>query len=439
MRQTSRVGRRWGTFGALGAIVLVLILAGTGLSGRSVVDGGSAIHSLDTLPAGRSGTSATWVSLSANNTPPPLAGFAAVYDPAIRGVLLFGGCLTGNLWNASCEPDGQTWTYVNGTWTELRLTTSPTARLLPQMAYDPTLGTVVLFGGSSGTDGYYLYNDTWEFSGTTWTRVPTPTAPYGGMWSQMAWDPAVSAIVLLDAGQNYDSGTALNTTWEFSAQKWVEVPTTSAPPPRGDPAMFWDNASAQFLTFGGFQCWDVDLCFNHDDTWSFEPSGAWVNITPDAPEPIARNQIAAAYDPGLGGPVIFGGHAGAAYYNSTWVFENGSWVNITAGDAPSIRAGASMVYDAATHQLLLFGGYYEVWASTYTYYNNLWVFEDLPALNTSTPLTAGLDVGLLLAGVGVGAAAVGVGAGGLIAWRTALRRAGEDILQEIRFAPGGRR
>jgi hypothetical protein len=154
--------------------------------------------------------------------------------------------------------------------------------------------------------------------------------------------------------------------------QWTELNTTHAPSPRGSASMFYDNASGQFLLFGGFSCWNQNACFNHNDTWSFLPSGTWVNITQGAPIPIARNQIAASYDPALDAPVIFGGHAGASFYNDTWAFVNDSWELVTDDSGPGDASGAGMVWDAATHQLLLYGGFLGVWNVSWTYFQGLY-------------------------------------------------------------------
>ena len=69
-----------------------------------------------------------------------------------------------------------------------------------------------------------------------------------------------------------------------------------------------------------------------------------------------------AFDPASNGSVLFGG-VGGSYYDyvelsTTWFLQNGTWENLTSAlrTAPSARNGASMVYDAHDHELLLFGG-----------------------------------------------------------------------------------
>jgi len=48
--------------------------------------------------------------------------------------------------------------------------TEESARYLSGVAYDERRAVLVLFGGGAA-DGSTLYNDTWEFDGTSWRRI----------------------------------------------------------------------------------------------------------------------------------------------------------------------------------------------------------------------------------------------------------------------------
>lgn len=94
-------------------------------------------------------------------------------------------------------------------------------------------------------------------------------------------------------------------------------------------------------------------------------SATWVNLTGSlASSPSPRMYPAMAFDPQLGGVLLFGGIAyhtllGAnATYNDSWLFANGTWSNITARypAPPSARWAATLVWDPLDHYMLLFGG-----------------------------------------------------------------------------------
>lgn len=79
------------------------------------------------------------------------------------------------------------------------------------MAYDPSIGNVVLYGGVADGGNTFL-GDTWVWNGTTWTQVQSTHAP-GPLYSGcLAYDPQFDALVLF--GGYYGYGTE-NATWLF--------------------------------------------------------------------------------------------------------------------------------------------------------------------------------------------------------------------------------
>ena len=87
--------------------------------------------------------------------------------------------------------------------------------------------------------------------------------------------------------------------------------------------------------------------------------------------PTPRSSFAYAWDPALGGFVIFGGCiSGDAWTGAcgisgeTWAYVNGQWENLTGPGSPSARQGAYLVYDPPDGGLLLFGGITGTTAST---------------------------------------------------------------------------
>ena len=84
----------------------------------------------------------------------PMAPAASVPN----GFMLYTG------WNLN-EP-ANSWIWTSGAWT--RGSSAPTRRRGTAMAYDEQRGRMVLFGG---TDDSGILGDTWEWDGSTWTRV----------------------------------------------------------------------------------------------------------------------------------------------------------------------------------------------------------------------------------------------------------------------------
>jgi hypothetical protein len=340
-----------------------------------------------------------WTAVSSVNAPSPRASFGMVYDPAISQVVVFGGCTSGHDWNASCNATNETWTYSGGAWTQLHPTTSPSARVNPQMVYDAAAGYVLLFGGTSGTPYYLTYSDTWEFNGTDWLPISSTLHPTGGAWAAMAYDPATSAVILYDSGELYATGTLTNNTWEFSGGQWTELQVGTGPSPRSGAMLAWDNATQTIVMFGGFTCDNQGNCYNHADTWSFA-NGTWWNDT-SRTAPPARNGGDLSYDPLIAETVLFGGHAATTFYNDAWGFTGGSWASFPSPIGPSPRYGAGFVYDTADQQMLLFGGYLNLYGpqgGVETFYNDTWAFGY--ATQNTTPRIVSLEVTPTTAHVG---------------------------------------
>ncbi len=108
-----------------------------------------------------------WSTLSSSPSPSPRTGSTVVYDPALGGVVLFGGATTSPSTDSSGEtvytpgsPLNDTWLWSGSSWHRLDITTPPGARFYAQAAYDPGSRALVLFGGARSLTADS--NDTWE-------------------------------------------------------------------------------------------------------------------------------------------------------------------------------------------------------------------------------------------------------------------------------------
>ena len=101
------------------------------------------------------------------------------------------------------------------------------------------------------------------------------------------------------------------------------------------------------------------------------PVTAWTQQSPDT---TPGNLVAAsmAYDPATDQQLLFGGIQSAnTYADGTWTWNGTTWTPLSPAASPPARANASMAYDAATGQMLLFGGL----TSGATYLNDTWTWN----------------------------------------------------------------
>lgn len=191
--------------------------------------------------------------------PSPRFGATMAWDPALRGILLYGGNNGGNLsdtwlfkesasggrWTQltplgsgvqargpynSLVFDGvdremlmvargnETWTFANDTWTQLVVNIAPpfsTGRILVS---DPSLG-VVLFGGYANcapSSGCPPSAQTWVFQGGNWTSYRTVSHPVPTQFAAGAYDPVFHSVVLFGTAVLNSGGyTAADGTWLF--------------------------------------------------------------------------------------------------------------------------------------------------------------------------------------------------------------------------------
>lgn len=277
------------------------------------------------------------------------------------------------------------------TWRKIPLTTSPTARMLPAMAYDPVSNRVVLFGGF---DAKGNRSDTWAFDGTTWTQLVTAVAPPVRNGASMAFDRRTKKLVMFGG---FDTNHYLQDTWVFdgATSTWTQAHMTSSPPKATGAMLFTDPVSGSAMMFGGYNSTKVIPVYNvtwrwtgsswqqlnpstvpyprgwgiaaldplrhnvvltggtgdtirADNTWTWDGTN-WTQLTPATQMP-AFIGAGSAFDPAVQAVVVFGGDG------STWSWTGTDWVQLTPRNSPPARSGIGMAFDPTTHQTIIFGG-----------------------------------------------------------------------------------
>ncbi len=187
------------------------------------------------------------------------------YDAATHTVIFFGGQLS----NQDVLGDTWTWNGVAKTWTQQFPTSRPSARRTA-IAYDYANKTVVLFGGDirngNGGQGIYL-NDTWTWDGVNWTHQSPATSPAKRGTASMAYDASLGKVVLFGGSRLYSSAEGLNDTWTWNGENWTQRNPATRPPARWAAGMDFDPASKGLVLFGGEGDGDVFL----GDTWLLVP------------------------------------------------------------------------------------------------------------------------------------------------------------------------
>ena len=185
--------------------------------------------------------------------PAPRFWSAMAYDPAGAEVVMFGGVqpflpmLYGDTWTLQIIDGAACWTERGP------LNPSPSARAETAMAYVPTRGTLVLYGGSlGGTAPDGIFCDLWELDGSTWREIAQTGGPCIRGHS-LAFDELSGRLVVF-GGQlhpNNDMQPSLSTFfYQFETGLWTEEASPVSPPRLGAP-MALDREAMAFVLFGG--------------------------------------------------------------------------------------------------------------------------------------------------------------------------------------------
>jgi len=188
----------------------------------------------------------TWTQVTGTG-PGARESASMAYDAALGKIVLFGGLeLSGG---SEVGRYSDTWTFNGTTWTQLSPTSNPSARNGAAMTYDPALSKLVLFGGLPGGSGNDD-NDTWTFDGTTWTQLSPSSSPSVRQDVGLAWDPTLNTL-LLYGGYSNGSGTYYGDEWAFDGTNWDQGAAYVSGGPRSVPNLAQDPANGALMLFGG--------------------------------------------------------------------------------------------------------------------------------------------------------------------------------------------
>jgi hypothetical protein len=272
-----------------------------------------------------------WTQLNVTSLPSARGGHGMAYDEARDEVVLFGG----NVFGVGFTND--TWIFDGTTWTQVFPASSPPARAGHPLAYDPIRGRVVLHGGIPIGGG--ALNDTWEWDGTNWTQITTPTLAPFKRSHPLVFHPTRAALVTWGG---FDGAVDTNDTWQYNGIDWQPIPTANAPAPRRASEMAFDPNTGSLVLFSGY--------LQGADTWLFDGFN-WQQVFPTTVPP-SRYDHAMSSDPLRERVVMFGGTG----TNDTWEWNGSNWLLRAPVTRPSARFDPYFVWDGLRQRSLMFGG-----------------------------------------------------------------------------------
>ena len=293
---------------------------------------------------------ARWVQRFPPVSPPPRRDHAMAFDSRLQTTILFGGSF-------STQDLGDTWSWDGNNWTLLSAV-GPSPRANMAMAYDADRETVILHGGSprfSNNDP--ASSETWAWDGESWSLITGdgPMAPFG---HTMAYDASRNQIVLfVPANVSIAGGPSLDVgqTWVLDGDTWVQIANTP-PFARGETAMVYDSESRQSVIFAG-NVSHPSFDPPDSDTWVYS-DGMWIPILTTV-APGERYRHAMAYDAASQQIVLFGGADCCSTFSDTWVWDASTqvWSEVVGlSDIPDARSRHAMAYDSKRQVVVMVGG-----------------------------------------------------------------------------------
>ena len=294
-------------------------------------------------------TAQTWTQLAQAPFPQPTTtssrnGGGAAFSIINGGVILYGGLQTG-----VTAPQSDTWLFDGTTWTQLQPATTPPVRWGHQMVYDSVRYKVITFGGRSPTTTATA-NDTWEWDGSNWAQVITPTAPSARAFYGMAFDDRRGKAVLY--GIQSGIVPAGQQTWEYNGTTWTMATPATVPPGLESPAMAYDKGRGVTVMFGGYNATSPGT----DYRTTYEWDGVNWTLRTTAAAPLTGYRAALVYDDLHGRILLYGGLSGGVMQKIVWEYDGNNWVQALSGVGPGRATLGYAAYDTAHSQMYFIAG-----------------------------------------------------------------------------------
>jgi hypothetical protein len=294
----------------------------------------------------------TFTRADVTNGPGPRTRGVSVYDPDADRMVIFGGRYRAAPSGTYTVYD-EVWALDLATLGWQRITTTgtgPSPRSSAAAVYAPATKEMVVFGGNRSSDGaqFQPVADAWALNLTTnaWRSLQTTgTAPAARLFHTAAIDAATSRLYVFGGGDaNAFIGPFLGDLWslDLATLAWRSESKggAGAPGARISAVSTFDAKSSRLLLFGGHDDGSVG---NNNDTWSFDPaSKQWSAIvppetvktappsfclfppdftTPNLSAPDRRSSPLAVLDTSNHAWTIFGGVTDCGLIDDVWSFD----------------------------------------------------------------------------------------------------------------------
>jgi hypothetical protein len=288
--------------------------------------------------------------------PAPRSYPRMAYDAKNRETVMFGGESAFDAATSHTYDSDETWIWSGANWTQIFPVNHPTERTAHAMVYDSLRSRIVLFGGrhaKTTLEGdISLFNDTWVWNGTNWSQINTPSAPDPRQLFGMAYDAVRDRVVLYGGTRRAADGETLEAvydTWEFDGTTWTKVLDTGEPKV-GFPQLAFDLKRNQMILVG-VDSTLATLMYAYDSA-----AHVWNKLTPEK-LPGCVNDAVMTYRSAIDRIVLAGGVCSLAtsVIDSTWEWNGANWTELNVVN-PARATAQGIAYDIHRDAVVMFGG-----------------------------------------------------------------------------------
>ncbi len=312
-----------------------------------------------------------WVQVGTIGGPPPgRSDSRLAFDPSDGSMILFGGRTGGS------TVANDTWRLTGAVWTGLNPATKPSPRSNHAMATNTTNGKVYMFGGATlaGTTN----NELWEWNGATWTQRcvdaacsanrPSPRTAAG-----LAYDSYRDRLVLVGG---LGAGNTADDTWEWDGAGWTQkcggalASCGFAPMHEIFGGAVYDSLRKRtaFLITDATSGGAPSRLYEYDGVGWTLGSG---NATPPFPGGSYGAAMANVYDP-LRRVLVSLGHPSEFDFR-IWEWNGACWSNTSPGSDSHGARGQATAWDPTNSRIVRMGGI----ENGVTYHNVVWARSSL--------------------------------------------------------------
>jgi hypothetical protein len=205
--------------------------------------------------------------------------------------------------------------------------------------------SVLLFGGDWMMQPRVA--ETWQYLSGCWTKVSPAASPSLRDSVTMAYDPVRRMVVMYGGrvGGPGEPGKFIFDTWTWDGQTWAAASATG--PELVVPTAAYDPISKRIILFGVPPRGEAE-------TWAWTGQ-AWQLLHP-TDSPSGRSDASLAFDSATAQLLLFGGAQTLGPLGETWTWNGSTWHQIGPAATPSPRYGAALGANGATPGLVLYGG-----------------------------------------------------------------------------------